>query len=74
MKKSMRESYGLIKADIDTDQREIVLSVKRGRDELSQSTVERCITWAMSRCRDRYPGYRLLVDGGLGSFDVTRYE
>ena len=57
------ERFGLIKADIRTDLREVRLSVKRSKDPLGQGKIERCITWALSRCRERYPDYELLIDG-----------
>ena len=57
------ERFGLIKADIDADLREVRLSVKRSKDPLGQGTIDRCVVWALGRIQERYPGYGVVFDG-----------
>ena len=65
------EHYGLVDAAIDADLREVRLSIKRGKDPLGQGTIERCVNWAMSRVRDRYPNYHLMMDGQVTDAAAT---
>ena len=57
------EHFGLVEAEIDHVLKAITLSVKRGRDELGQSTVESCMCWALSNTREAYPDYHIIVSG-----------
>ena len=57
------EHYGPIEAEIDSVLKQVTLTVRRGKDPLGQGTIERCVNWAMSRVRDRYPNYHLMIDG-----------
>ena len=59
-----RENYGIVQADVDADQREIRLSIRRGKDPLGQTTLEKCINWALGRCREKYEDYQIILDGG----------
>ena len=57
------EHYGLVEAEVDHVLKQVTLRVKRGRDELGQSTVEKCVCWALSNTRDSYPTYHIIVSG-----------
>ena len=59
-----KKYYGPIEAEIDSDRREIVLTVRRGKDPLGQGALERCINWALGRCREKYEDYQIILDGG----------
>ena len=57
------EHFGLVEAEVDHVLKQVTLTVKRGRDPLGQSVIERCMCWALSRCRDDYPDYHIIVSG-----------
>ena len=68
MKKNMNKiqdllHFGPVKCDIDNELKEVRLSVNRKRDPLSQSSIERVILWAFSRARDKFPDYKIVIDG-----------
>jgi hypothetical protein len=57
------EFYGVVRADVDADLREVRLAVQRGRDPVFMVTLEKCVNWALSRCREKYPNYQIIVQG-----------
>ena len=57
------EHYGPIEAAIDAELQEVRLTVKRGKDPLGQTTLEKCVSWAVSRCKEKYPNYQLVIYG-----------
>ena len=65
------EHYGPIECEVDSVLKQVTLTVKRGRDPLGQGTIERCVNWAMSRIRDRYPNYHLMIDGQASDAAAT---
>ena len=59
------EHFGVISAKVDREAGKITLlrgstGVKR---EVNETTIKRCLDWALSRCREKYPNYQLVIDG-----------
>jgi len=60
---SIVEHYGPIWAAIDSDIKEIVLTVHRGKDPLGQGTLEQIVNWAVGSLRKRYENYQIIIEG-----------
>jgi len=59
----VRESYGLYSAEIDHDRQHVDLTLKRYREQVMDSTVEKLREWALSRIEEKYPDYEVTENG-----------
>ena len=58
--KPHRDYYGLFIAEIDHDRKLVELTLKRYRDQVMDSAVDKLREWVVSRIEKKYPGYSIL--------------